>query len=54
MKLGYEITHNWTQVELIGERTPELHRKYANYDIDGIHNCDILLIMDDDSYSYRG
>jgi nucleoside 2-deoxyribosyltransferase-like protein len=54
-RLGYEITHDWTQVEKAEHPTFEDQGDYARFDIDGVKASDIAVaVMDDGEYSYRG
>lgn len=51
IKLGYEITHDWTTFE---------NGKYdlssaAVFDINGVKSCDVhVIVITDDKYVYRG
>ena len=52
---GFEITHDWTRVELEGERTPQQAANMAKLDTDGVKSADILVVdMTDKEYVYRG
>lgn len=54
---GYEITHDWTQVEVEeGEqRTVEHQNKCADLDISGVRSADLVIVdMQDKDYAYRG
>lgn len=52
--VGYTVTHDWTSVEQ-HDRGYSALGKYAQYDIEGVSESDIvILIMDDPEYAYRG
>lgn len=52
--LGYKITHDWTYNETLTNSSKEME-KYAELDINGVKNADIVLaIMTDVEYAYRG
>lgn len=62
-KMGYNITHNWTKVEVgttrcsdnYPEITPEIDRDYADRDIKGVTDASLLVVdMCDEKYPYRG
>jgi len=53
--LGYEITHDWTQVETSNSLTNTDLAKYASQDVNGVLQADLLLILiTDEDYPYRG
>lgn len=64
VKMGHEITHDWTEME--DERLDEIghplrdinyHRNCAHADIKGVIDADLLLVIMDspiEFYSYRG
>lgn len=56
---GHKITHDWTQSEKEREtkRDLEYHKNCARKDIEGVINCDLMVVIMDSSnsdYSYRG
>ena len=64
IKLGHEITHDWTEME--DERLDEIghplrdidyHKMCAQSDVNGVINADVLIVVMDSAvkhYSYRG
>jgi nucleoside 2-deoxyribosyltransferase len=55
--LGYNTTHDWTRFENVKApaRTPELQRKFAEFDIEAVKAAKFLIVdMTDPEYPYRG
>jgi nucleoside 2-deoxyribosyltransferase len=52
---GDTITHNWTTVEIPEYRTKEINRQFADWDIKGVSEAEVLIVdMTDPVYAYRG
>lgn len=54
---GISITHDWTRSEAKGadDRTDEENAACANADIQGVKDCDILIVdLTRDGYPYQG
>jgi len=52
---GYRITHDWTKFEDGNDRSNEYLGTCAEFDINGVKNADlVVVIMDDEKYPYKG
>lgn len=54
---GYKITHDWTQVEGLGDSSSSDNQSpyHAHVDLEGVKNANmVVMIMDDFKYAYRG
>jgi hypothetical protein len=55
--LGYEITHDWTRVEIgdVDSRLAKVNRQLAAQDIDGVKKADVVVVIIENlKYAYRG